>query len=137
MDHIAAEMQERAYLRPVSLDRLMEIPEDIELRPITPEDLPEVHGVMRRSEVKDNEPMVTQFDEVVSEYEAPFFDPNRTPALASIAEGGWSHGPRPGTGRAPCASTAPISSAASTPNGGGGASGPPFSPGSCSGPGNW
>ncbi len=65
----------------------MEIPEGIELRPITPEDLPEVHGVMRRSEVKDNEPMVTQFDEVVSEYEAPFFDPESDSRLGVDREG--------------------------------------------------
>ena len=65
----------------------MEIPEGIELRPITREDLPEVHGVMRRSEVNDNEPLVTPFDEVVSEYEAPFFDPELDSRLAVDREG--------------------------------------------------
>ena len=74
-------------LAAVSLARLMEIPEGIELRPITPEDLPQVHGVMRRSEVEDNEPLVTQFDEVVSEYEAPFFDPESDSRLAVDRDG--------------------------------------------------
>ena len=49
-----------------------------------------------------------------------------------MVTGEWWHGPRSGTDRAPSASTGPISSEASTPTGGGGASGPPFSPGRCS-----
>ncbi len=65
----------------------MEIPEGIELRPITAEDLPAVHGVMRRSEIKDNEPLVTPFDEVVSEYEAPYFDPESDSRLAVDGDG--------------------------------------------------
>ena len=113
----------------------MEIPEGIELRPITPEDLPEVHGVMRRSEVKDNEPMVTQFDEVVSEYEAPFFDPESDSALRR-SRGRWSHGPRSGTGRAPSASTR-LSLRRRRPRMARRGVGTAVFTGSCSAPGNW
>ena len=71
----------------VSLALLVEAPLEVELRPITPEDLPKVHGVIRRSEVKDNEPLVTPLDEVVSEYEAPFFDPAADSRLAVNGQG--------------------------------------------------
>ena len=114
----------------------MEIPEGIELRPITREDLPEVHGVMRRSEVKDNEPMVTQFDEVVSEYEAPFFDPESDSALPSIvrASGRMGQGLVPAEHRA---RAPPLSLRRRRPRMAPAASGPPCSTGSCSAPGNW
>jgi hypothetical protein len=110
----------------------METPVNVELRPITPEDLREVHGVVRRSEAKDNEPLVTPFDEVVSEYEAPFFDPVADSRLAVNGQGqvvAWAKiWYWPST-----ASTAPIWPAASTRIGDDAGSAAPSLPGSCSG----
>jgi mycothiol synthase len=45
------------------------------LQPMRRDHLPAVHQVIRASEIQDKEPLVTPLEEIVSDFEAPHFDP--------------------------------------------------------------